>query len=142
MLCLQSLRIDRYSVLGWCDGSLTAVVLAAKATDRVQNLVIWGCRAYVTEGDILFHEEIRDVGRWTAAMRKPYVELYGEEYFLRIWNGLLDSYRRRFGENRGNICRERLAEITAPTLILHGEKDRVILLERSIYLRENIKNSR
>lgn len=38
--------------MGWSDGGVTAMILAAKNPDLVKNLIIWGANAYITENDM------------------------------------------------------------------------------------------
>lgn len=44
---MRALSFDKYSVLGWSDGGITAMILAAKNSQCVDRLVIWGCNAYI-----------------------------------------------------------------------------------------------
>ena len=44
---MRALSFDKYSVLGWSDGGITAMILAAKNSQSVDRLVIWGCNAYI-----------------------------------------------------------------------------------------------
>lgn len=54
-------------------------------------------------------------------MRKPFEELYGQEYFKSQWNQWIDAYSRYFNEHQGNIVKDRIHEIKKPTLIVHGQ---------------------
>lgn len=136
---VQSLNINKYSLLGWSDGGITALIAASKAVDQVERLVVWGSNAYVTEKDLELYEKIRDVQKWSPRMRQPFVELYGDDYFSRTWNAWVDSFRTILDENKGDICREALSKIIAPTLILHGAQDPLVPIEHPVYLHKNIK---
>ena len=46
-----------------------------------------------------------------------------------------------FTSRGGNICVEDLADITAPTLVVHGMKDVMVAEEHVHHLSENIRNS-
>lgn len=133
------LKIDRYSLLGWSDGGITALIAASKAVDQVEKLVVWGSNAYVTEKDVKLYEKIRDIQKWSPPMRQPFIELYGEEYFSQTWSAWVDSFQKILQENKGDICREALPKINAPTLILHGAKDPLVPIEHPVYLHKNIK---
>ncbi len=37
--------------MGWSDGANTALILAAKRSEAVEKLVVWGGYAYCTEKD-------------------------------------------------------------------------------------------
>lgn len=133
------MNIDKYSLLGWSDGGITALILASKVVDQVDKLIVWGSNAYVTEKDIELYERIRDVHKWSPRMRQPFIELYGEKYFSETWSAWVDSFQRILKENNGDICREALPKIIAPTLILHGAQDPLVPLEHPVYLHKNIK---
>lgn len=133
------MKIDRYSLLGWSDGGITALIAASKAVDQVVNLIVWGSNAYVTEKDIELYEKIRDIQKWSPSMKQPFIELYGEEYFSETWSAWVDAFQKILQENKGDICREVLPKINAPTLILHGAQDPLVPMEHPVYLRKNIK---
>lgn len=127
--------------MGWSDGGITALIAASKAVDHVEKLIIWGSNAYITKKDIELYEKIRDVEKWSLRMKQPLIDLYGEKYFLNTWNAWIDSFHQILKEDKGNICREVLSKISAPTLILHGTKDPLVPLEHPFYLHKNIKYS-
>lgn len=137
----QALNIDRYSALGWCTGGTTAMIVASKATDRVDRLIVWNSNAYVTEQDVRLAELTQDVSKWPAARRQPMVQLYGETYLSASIVAWVDSCRTALLDNAGDICRQALSKIAAPALVLHGARDGLISSEHSVYLHENIKGS-
>lgn len=48
----------RYSVLGWSDGGITAVIMAAKYSEHVDKLVIWGVNSYVLPTELELYESM------------------------------------------------------------------------------------
>lgn len=133
------MQIDKYSLLGWSDGGITALIAASKAVNSVEKLVVWGSNAYVTAKDIELYEKIRDVQKWSPRMKQPFVELYGETYFSETWSAWVDGFQKILKENEGDICRDALSKIDAPTLILHGAQDPLVPMEHPVYLHKNIK---
>lgn len=105
----------------------------------MENLVVWGSNAYVTEKDVELYEKIRDVQKWSQRMRQPFIELYGEKYFSETWSAWVDSFQTILKQNKGDICREALPKISAPTLILHGAQDPLVPMEHPVYLHNNLK---
>ncbi|XP_060869456.1 valacyclovir hydrolase-like [Metopolophium dirhodum] len=136
---MKSLQIDKYSLLGWSDGGITALIMASKAVDKVEKLIVWGSNAYVTEKDIELYEKIRDVQKWSPRMRQPFIDLYGEKYFSDTWNAWVNSFQIILKENEGDICRKALSKIDAPTLILHGAQDPLVPMEHPVHLHKKIK---
>lgn len=139
---LQALRIDRYSLLGYCQGGCTALVAASKAADRVEKLVIWSCFAFVTDWDVEYHETTRDFRCWPENRKRLLIEQYGEKYSSDSWNAWVDVHRTALREHDGEVCRRELPGIVTPTLVLHGDQDKLVPVEHSVYLHENIKGSK
>ncbi|KAK4881431.1 hypothetical protein RN001_004750 [Aquatica leii] len=138
---MEGLNIKKYSLLGWSDGGVSSMILAAKHPNRVTHLVIWGSNAYVVEEDVTACEQIRDINTWSEKMKSPLIKMYGEEEFQRLWNEWIDTLNLILKDG-GNICKHFLPGIKCPTLILHGNKDRLLAKEHPYNLLENIKNSK
>jgi len=96
--------VKKYSLLGWSDGGITALIMAAGYPDRVQNLVIWGACSFVTQEDIDGCEKVRDIAKWSDEMRKPFIEVYGEEYFRTQFSLRVDAVSLYLNEFNGNLC--------------------------------------
>ncbi|XP_033625771.1 valacyclovir hydrolase-like [Asterias rubens] len=133
---------DRYSVLGWSDGGIIGIIMAATYPDHVQKLLVWGGNAYFTEKDIQAYEATRDISKWSKRMRAPMEEMYGAENFQKLWSGWIDGVQNIMVENRTDACMDDCRQITCPTLIIHGEKDAMVPSEHPLYLNQNIRGSR
>lgn len=138
---MKALNIEKYSLLGWSDGGITAMILAAKYPQAVEKLVVWGSNAYVTDKDVKIYQGIRDISRWSEAMRAPLINLYGETYFKNTWESWIDSFQNIL-DNGGDLCKTLLPNIQCPTFVLHGAKDPMVPEEHPKYLKENIKDCR
>lgn len=95
-------------MLGWSDGGITAVIMAARCLDRVKKLVIWGANAFVTQEDAELYEKVRSIDNWSDAMRKPFIEVYGEEYFrtqFSLWVDAICTYAKKFNGNINVVVR-------------------------------------
>jgi len=139
---MKHLNLEPFSMLGWSDGGITAFHIAAKYPDSIRKMVVWGSNAYVNEADVTMYDSIRDISQWSERMRKPMIDLYGEDYFRTCWEEWVDCFKRIYYEREGNICRELLADIKCPTLIIHGDKDPMVGDEHPQYLLDNIANSK
>ena len=53
---LQMLSIKKFSMLGWSDGGITAMIAAAKYPEQIDKLVIWGANAYITDEEAKIYE--------------------------------------------------------------------------------------
>ena len=67
----KSLGHSKYSLLGWSDGGITAMILAAAHPQCVHRMVVWGANATVTAEDVKLYEAIRDTSKWSPKMREP-----------------------------------------------------------------------
>lgn len=74
-------------------------------------------------------------------MRTPFENVYGVEYFPKIWSAWVDGMKNIYNQRNGDICRDELAKIKADTLIVHGAKDPMIDKCHPPYLMGSIKSS-
>uniref|UniRef100_A0A8C2GD78 AB hydrolase-1 domain-containing protein n=1 Tax=Cyprinus carpio TaxID=7962 RepID=A0A8C2GD78_CYPCA len=139
---MQALGLRRFSLLGWSDGGITALIAAALNPALVQKMVVWGSNAYVSQEDVQIYQSIRDVSSWSERMRRPMEEMYGAQYFRETWERWVDGISRFAQNPQGNICREVLPLISCPTLIVHGAKDPMVPSFHAEYLQQNIRGSR
>lgn len=139
---MKELGVDKFSLLGWSDGGISSLILAAKYPDVVDKLVVWGANSYILPEDIEAFEKIRDTKNWSDKARAPLVALYGAQGLQDMWSGWCDAMQAMHKRNGGNVCMECVARITCPTLVLHGAKDPVVQPEHPNYLSSNIRNAR
>ncbi|XP_068092918.1 valacyclovir hydrolase isoform X2 [Hyperolius riggenbachi] len=139
---MQALEFQKFSLLGWSDGGITALIAAGTYPSLINKLVIWGANAYVTEEDLQMYDAVKDVANWSPKMRQPIEDLYGKEYFAKTFSGWVEAMNQFYKKNDGNICRHLLPLITCPTFIIHGVKDPMVPLFHPKYLHQHIKNSR
>ncbi|XP_073534799.1 valacyclovir hydrolase [Phyllobates terribilis] len=139
---MQALNLKKFSLLGWSDGGITAVIAAGSYPSVVNKLVIWGANAYVTEEDLALYNAVKDVRNWSPKMRKPMEDVYGKEYFANTFSAWVEAMIQFTSKPNGNICRHLLPLIGCPTLIIHGMKDPLVPKFHPHFLHEHIKNSR
>ncbi|XP_053321962.1 valacyclovir hydrolase isoform X2 [Spea bombifrons] len=139
---MQALNFKKFSLLGWSDGGITALIAAATYPSLINKLVIWGANAYVSEEDLRLYDAVKDVSNWSDKMRKPMEDLYGEEYFVKTFKAWVDSMSNFASRPGGNICQHLLPFIECPTLIIHGLKDAMVPLFHAHFLHQQIKDSR
>lgn len=53
---MKSLNFNQYSALGWSDGGITGLIMAAKFNKSIDKLVIWGSNAYLVAKDVAIYE--------------------------------------------------------------------------------------
>ncbi|CAL8394537.1 unnamed protein product [Boreogadus saida] len=139
---MKALGFSRFSLLGWSDGGITGLVLAARNPELIHKMVVWGSNAYVSQQDLSIYHAISDVSKWSARMRKPMEDMYGAEVFPKIWKAWVDGISQFTHRPEGSICMELLPHICCPSLIIHGEKDPMVPSFHPQYLLKHIKGSR
>ena len=53
---LQALGFGKFSLLGWSDGGITALIAAAKSPEMISKMVVWGSNAFVSQHDLELYE--------------------------------------------------------------------------------------
>lgn len=162
---MEKLHFDKFSVLGWSDGGIAAMLMAAKYPNAIDKLVIWGANAYILPEELDIYESrlsfvlfmnselfklnssnsfeigVRDISKWSKKMREPLEKLYGVDYFPKLWSDWVDAMKNLYKIQNGNLCKNEVHQIQAQTLILHGVKDTMIAKEHVPFLRNAIKNN-
>lgn len=139
---MKALGFSKFSLLGWSDGGITALIAAAKFPEQINRIAVLGANAYITQQDLKLYEGVRDVSKWSARMRQPLEEVYGAETFAKIWEAWVDGITKFAAKPEGSICIEHLPLISCPTLIIQGEKDPMVPTFHAHFLTERIKGSR
>lgn len=139
---MQALNIPKYSIIGWSDGGITGMIHAAKYSNTVRKLVVWGSNAFILPHELEVYKKIRDIKTWSKRMRDPMIEIYGEATFAKIWSEWIDTMIDIYNKNNGNICAEILKDIKCPTFILYGEKDPMVDNVHVSHLHTHIDGSR
>uniref|UniRef100_A0A452H2H8 AB hydrolase-1 domain-containing protein n=1 Tax=Gopherus agassizii TaxID=38772 RepID=A0A452H2H8_9SAUR len=139
---MQALKFKNFSMLGWSDGGITALIAAAKYPTLIHKLVVWGANAVVTQEDLKLYNAIRDVSKWSEKIRKQMEEMYGHEYFAKTCEAWVDGISQFADKPDGNICQHLLPHIKCPTFIIHGGKDPLVPQFHAEYLHKHIKESR
>lgn len=88
---MEALGYDQYTVMGWSDGAMSAVLLAAAYSSRVERLIIFGGNAFLTNEDIDAFEATRDVAKtWSTRMRETHEPVYGKVGLQTLWSSAVD----------------------------------------------------
>ena len=140
---MQGLGFDKFSLLGWSDGGVSAILAAAKYPQNVENLVIWGANAYVSKTDIELVENTRDVAQWSPRMREPMEAVYGGE-FPGLWSDWMDGFFGIYNDKdrKGDLCTNETSLVRCRSLVLHGVKDAMCPIFHAEFLAKHLPNCR
>ena len=89
---MTALGYNKFSLAGWSDGGITALLAAAQSPQNIEKVVVWGSNAYISQWDIDNINQVSDVSKWSERMRKPMEEMYGDS-FPTLWSGWCEAYR-------------------------------------------------
>lgn len=53
---MQTLDFPKYSILGWSDGGITGIIMAAKFNESIEKLIIWGANSYILPEEVKIYE--------------------------------------------------------------------------------------
>jgi 3-oxoadipate enol-lactonase len=153
--------VERTHVIGLSFGGVIAQELAILHPQRVHSLVLCSASAggelYVPPTDPAIRRFIRQLaglpieeGLWAAvpylyapATRHRRAPLIGQDIARRLGAPLEpSSYNRQRATARAHDAGSRLGAITAATLVIHGEQDRVLPLDNGRLLADSIAGAR
>ena len=141
---LDDLAIDRVHVYGFSLGGMVAQQIALRHPTRVRSLVLGGThaggrRAAYPEADVVAFFRRRalmpsEVGAWASVpynygprSRDEQVDRIAEDIERRLRNPFNErAYRAQLLAASLHNCYRRLDRIRAPTLVVHGARDRIV----------------
>lgn len=65
----QALGFEKFSLLGWSDGGITALIAAAMYPQLIRKTVVWGANAFVSEQDLQLYDG--DCNQITLLTKRP-----------------------------------------------------------------------
>ncbi|KAG8037804.1 hypothetical protein G9C98_006015 [Cotesia typhae] len=139
---MKMLGFAKFSLVGWSDGGITSLILAANYPQSVQKMVVYGSNAFILPHEMKTYESTKNIDTWSERMRAPLIAIYGEEYFRKTWTAWVEAMDKIYKNNNGDICKDFISKIKCPTLIVHGKKDVLVDQSHPEYLKNNIPNSR
>jgi len=137
---MEALGHKEYNVVGWSDGSIAAVLLAAKQKKAVGKLVIFGGNAFFTQEDVDAYEATRDIEKnWSKRMKATHMPVYGDD-LQPMWGAAIDAWTE-IVKRGGDICVDEARGLACPTLVLHGAKDPICYQSHAEWFRDNIPSA-
>ena len=119
---MDTLGVTKFSVLGWSDGAMSAIILASMFPESTITVVPWGANCFIGEEDVKVYREGKDMSTWEPHLREPWETEYGKEGAQKLWGSWVEMTEEIY-HNGGNICKDHLGSVKCPTLLLHGMKD-------------------
>lgn len=130
---MRTLGLPRAVLLGFSVGANSLVKLLASRPDLALGLITIGASV---AGDPSRVAHIL-AGPWPADLTSLHHEVGdGPEYWRRLRVALAHDWAKNLA-----MTDDQLARISCPTLICHGDRDRVAPLDQAIHLHRSIKGS-
>lgn len=54
----KALKFKKFSLLGWSDGGITALIAAARYPNLIHKMVVWGANSSVKEEDVKLYNGV------------------------------------------------------------------------------------
>lgn len=125
---VEHLKLGRVDVLGWSDGGIEALLMGVRHPDKVRKLVAMA--ANLTP-DAIYPETVAMVAQAQAAMPADADKTRDGRRAVKMLHLLAKE---------PHIDPAVLAKVTAPTLVLSGDRD-VILLSHTVDIYEHLPNA-
>lgn len=122
---LEALSLGSVHLVGFSDGSETAVMVAALAPQLVKSVVAWGICGRITPEMVTRVRRWLPVSAWgpdREAWKREIIETQGVEQFEPMIAGWVDA-AERIAARGGDILHAIAHRVTCPVLIVHGAAD-------------------
>ena len=139
---LDMLQLEQVLVLGFSDGAIVALLLAALHPQRVRALAVLGAQPSINAQNVAAIRhwllEVPLSEEWQAQL----AELHGEPYWRTLPGMYVAAQEGLVAAGGVLITDEELAAVRCSALIMHGVRDRVVPADYSRYIHEHIAGSR
>ncbi len=135
---LDALQLSRVLVLGFSDGAIVGLLLAALHPDRVIAMALHGAQPEITTRDTAAIRSWLLEKPLPPAWQGQLTALHGDPYWRSLLPLYVDIQEKLVAAGGVLISSEELASIRCPTLIMHGARDRVVAVEYAYTLFQSI----
>jgi valacyclovir hydrolase len=138
---LDSLNINKVLILGFSDGGIVGLLLAALYPQRVLALAVMGAQPAINA------QNVAGIRHWLIDnplpedWQKELAKLHGEPYWRSLPRMYVEGQEKLVAAGGVIITGEELAAIRCPTLIMHGRRDRIVPADYAYIISERIPNS-
>lgn len=140
-MLLDTLGIEQTLVLGFSDGGIVGLLLAALYPQRVKALAVMGAQPTVNAQNVaairhwLLEKPLAE--DWQAQL----AELHGEPYWRKLPAMYVEGQEALVAAGGVIISDAELESIRCPALIMHGKRDRVVPADYARVIAERIPGS-
>ena len=138
---LDVLDIDKVMVLGFSDGAIVGLLLAALYPQRMLGLAVMGAQPTINA------ENVAAIRHWliesplSEEWQEELARLHGEPYWRSLPHMYVDGQEKLVEAGGVIITQEEMASIRCPTLIMHGSRDRIVPVAYAHTIAERISGA-
>lgn len=132
---MDTLQLEKATVVGWSDGACVALILGMNAADRITGVFFFGCN--MDPSGTREFEPSPVIDRCFSRHAKDYAELSATP-------GQFDVFVKAVGlmmKTEPNYSAADLARMRVPVAIVQSEHDEFIKREHANYLSQNVPGS-
>lgn len=122
---IAHLGLTSVHVLGFSDGAMMGLVLAAEHPEHVRSLVAISGQAYIDEPTVAAVRAWLPPENLPDSWQRSLARLHGDPYWKTLTRAYVEGQERILIAG-GEVVRRRLSRIRCPTLIMHGKDDPLI----------------
>jgi pimeloyl-ACP methyl ester carboxylesterase len=129
---MDALQLERAAVVGWSDGACTALIMGAKAPERVAGVFFFGCNMDPSGAKEFVATPV--IERCFARHAKDYAQLSATPDQFGAFVGAVSEMMK----TQPNYSADDLAGIRVPVTVVQSEYDEFIKPEHAEYLTRTI----
>lgn len=122
---LDALGLAPAHYLGFSDGGLSGLILAAIRPEAVQSLIVLGVQRRLMPEDRPGWETMRVPETWDTGVQARTDAAHPHADWRAVSRALPATWERILADG-GDIVGERIAQVRCPTLIIHGAADNLV----------------
>ncbi|MFX1272953.1 MAG: alpha/beta fold hydrolase [Promethearchaeota archaeon] len=147
---IKELNLDRPFLVGYSDGGQIALEIGINYPELIRAIIAGGVLAEMSEhysncvhswgfsgpGEFNIEKFRKAFPEFADILSEIHASVYGKEY----WKELFVNISHMWLDPDG-FPKERVSEISVPTLVLHGDRDEVIPLEDPLRIYRTVPNA-
>uniref|UniRef100_F1L5N5 Valacyclovir hydrolase n=1 Tax=Ascaris suum TaxID=6253 RepID=F1L5N5_ASCSU len=122
---MEHLHMTPFSVVGWSEGSRTAIHVANQGKQYVKSMILLSAGSRVDYRGAGIFRGMRNTEQWLPDAMEAYLKFYSKEYVTKQWADLCDVVQQVYDLLGGRFpCDYVLPNLKLPVLVLTGGMDR------------------
>jgi valacyclovir hydrolase len=138
---LDSLNIAKVLVLGFSDGGIVGLLLAALYPQHVSALAVMGAQPAINAQNVAAIRHWLIEAPLPEDWQKELAELHGEPYWRSLPRMYVEGQEKLVASGGVIITEKELASIRCPALIMHGKRDRIVPVDYAHMITDSMPNA-